>query len=128
MKLQAYKQGSALGGNQKLQPCYYRPFPITDRIGKVAYQPKLPPYAQIHNVFHVSLLKPAHHPIQAIPTLPISNTSTTLLPQAILDHRMVKRHNAPTVQLLIHWKDKSPANEYWEYADELRLHFSFILP
>ena len=75
LKLQAYKQGSALGGNQKLQPRYYGPFPITDRIGKVAYQLKLPPDAQIHNVFHVSLLKPAHHPIQAIPTLPISNTA-----------------------------------------------------
>ena len=124
LKLQAYKQGSAHVGNQKLQRRYYGPFPIIDRIGNVGYQLKLPPDAQIHNVFHVSLLKPAYHPIQAIPTLPISNTCTTLLPQAILDRRMVKRHNAPAVQLLIHRKDQSPTYASWEFADELRLCFS----
>ena len=128
LKLQVYKQGTAHGGNQKLQPRYYGPFPITNCIGKVAYQLKLPPNAKIHNVFHVSLPKPAHHPIQAIPTLPISNTSTTLLPQAILDRRMVKRHSAPAIQLPIHWKDQSPANASWEFADEFRLRFpSFFL-
>ncbi|RVW23895.1 hypothetical protein CK203_094649 [Vitis vinifera] len=102
---------------------YYGPFKVIDRIGTVAYQLQLPPDAQIHNVFHVSLLKPAHASIQACSSLPISNTSTTLLPQAILDRRLVKRHNVPTVQLLIHWVDKSPADASWEFADDLKRRF-----
>ena len=102
LKLQAYKQVSMHSGGPKLQPRYYGPFKVIDRIGTVAYQLQLPPDAQIHNVFHVSLLKPAHASIQACSSLPISNTSTTLLPQAILDRRLVKRHNVPAVQLLIH--------------------------
>ncbi|KAL6312566.1 hypothetical protein AAG906_005983 [Vitis piasezkii] len=123
LKLQAYKQVSMHSGGPKLQPRYYGPFKVIDRIGTVAYQLQLPPDAQIHNVFHVSLLKPAHASIQACSSLPISNTSTTLLPQAILDRRLVKRHNVPAVQLLIHWVDKSPADASWEFADDLKRRF-----
>ncbi|RVW78323.1 Retrovirus-related Pol polyprotein from transposon 17.6 [Vitis vinifera] len=123
LKLQAYKQVSMHSGGPKLQPRYYGPFKVIDIIGTVAYQLQLPPDAQIHNVFHVSLLKPAHASIQACSSLPISNTSTTLLPQAILDRRLVKRHNVPAVQLLIHWVDKSPADASWEFADDLKRRF-----
>ncbi|RVW97716.1 Transposon Ty3-G Gag-Pol polyprotein [Vitis vinifera] len=123
LKLQAYKQVSMHSGGPKLQPRYYGPFKVIDRIGTVAYQLQLPPDAQIHNVFHVSLLKPAHASIQACSSLPISNTSTTLLPQAILDRRLVKIHNVPAVQLLIHWVDKSPADASWEFADDLKRRF-----
>ncbi|RVW71683.1 Transposon Ty3-I Gag-Pol polyprotein [Vitis vinifera] len=123
LKLQAYKQVSMHSGGPKLQPRYYGPFKVIDRIGTVAYQLQLPPDAQIHNVFHVSLLKPAHASIQACSSLPISNTSTTLLPQAILDRRLVKRHNVPAVQLLIHWVDKSPTDASWEFADDLKRRF-----
>ncbi|RVW97424.1 Transposon Ty3-G Gag-Pol polyprotein [Vitis vinifera] len=122
MKIQADKNSMHSGG-PKLQPRYYGPFKVIDRIGTVAYQLQLPPDAQIHNVFHVSLLKPAHASIQACSSLPISNTSTTLLPQAILDRRLVKRHNVPAVQLLIHWVDKSPADASWEFADDLKRRF-----
>ncbi|WKA01485.1 hypothetical protein VitviT2T_019765 [Vitis vinifera] len=48
---------------------------------------------------------------------------TTLLPQAILDRRLVKRHNVPAVQLLIHWVDRSPADASWEFADDLKRRF-----
>ncbi|RVW67108.1 Retrovirus-related Pol polyprotein from transposon 17.6 [Vitis vinifera] len=123
LKLQAYKQVSMHSGGPKLQPRNYGPFKVIDRIGTVAYQLQLPPDAQIHNVFHVSLLKPAHASIQDCSSLPISNTSTTLLPQAILDRRLVKRHNVPAVQLLIHWVDKSPADASWEFADDLKRRF-----
>ena len=42
----------------KLAPRRHGPFQIVKRVGKVAYQLKLPEQWQIHNVFHVNLLSP----------------------------------------------------------------------
>ena len=42
----------------KLNPRFIGPFEILDRIGKVAYRLALPPkLANVHNVFHVSMLR-----------------------------------------------------------------------
>ena len=42
----------------KLAKRYYGPFQILERINETAYQLKLPDSWQIHNAFHVGLLKP----------------------------------------------------------------------
>ncbi|KAA0040658.1 hypothetical protein IC582_025605 [Cucumis melo] len=39
---------------------YEGPFSIIERVGKAAYKVELPPKLKIHNVFHVSMLKPFH--------------------------------------------------------------------
>ena len=45
----------------KLSPWYVGPSKILDRIGEVAYRFALPPqFANVHNVFHVSMLKKYH--------------------------------------------------------------------
>ena len=41
----------------KLAPQYCGPFQILERVGPVAYRLALPSHIQVHNVFHVSLLK-----------------------------------------------------------------------
>lgn len=63
VKLQPYRQTSLSGAKyHKLAKRYYGPYLILERIGPVAYKLALPPHAKIHDVFHVSLLKPHEGP------------------------------------------------------------------
>ncbi len=46
------------GRKRKLTPRFVGPFPITERIGKLAYRVELPDkMAGVHNVFHISHLR-----------------------------------------------------------------------
>ena len=47
-------------GTRKLYLLWLDPFPITDKVGAVAYQLETLPHYRLHNTFHVSLLKPAY--------------------------------------------------------------------
>ena len=56
--LQPYHQLSVTQGRyHKLCKHYYGPYPILERISKVAYHVGLPTGSRIHPVFHISILK-----------------------------------------------------------------------
>jgi hypothetical protein len=50
-----------LGSFTKMEAKFYAPFEILDRIRLVAYMLALPASMNVHNVFHVSLLKKYVH-------------------------------------------------------------------
>uniref|UniRef100_A0A2N9G868 Reverse transcriptase domain-containing protein n=1 Tax=Fagus sylvatica TaxID=28930 RepID=A0A2N9G868_FAGSY len=58
LRLQPFRQKSMNRKHGKLAPKFYGPFQIVEKVGAVAYRLELPEEAQIHNVFHVSCLKP----------------------------------------------------------------------
>lgn len=85
----------------------------------MAYRLDLPPSAQIHPVFHVSLLKKAATPVShpsVLPTLPRFQCQ----PLKILDSRVTKRRNRAVGQVLVQWQDLPVENATWEYRDEFQ--------
>ncbi|XP_044478762.1 uncharacterized protein LOC123205787 [Mangifera indica] len=125
VKLQPYRQVTMHSGNQKFQPRYFSPFTILDKVGAVAYRLQLPTDAAIHDVFHVSLLRPAYSRVVVSPTLPPQFTPQRW-PQCILDRKMVRRRNIPAVKLLIQWPNETHETTIWEFADTIRNQFLFF--
>ncbi|KAM1116280.1 hypothetical protein TB2_006707 [Malus domestica] len=107
----------------KLQPRYYGPYEICEKIGKVAYKLNLPPNTKIHPVFHVSHLKkqlgskvvPQNVLPQVVEDGLVGNT-----PVAVLARRIYKKGNVAGVQLLVKWQDQEESEATWEDFDEFK--------
>jgi hypothetical protein len=121
LKLQGYRQHSVQKRqHQKLAPKFYGPYRIIKQISLVAYRLALPPKAKIHDIFHVSVLKKwvgVGIPVQD--DLPLLSQDSKLTPQAILDQRIQQGNT----EVLVHWKELSPADATWEPLLDLQLHF-----
>ncbi|KAM2118243.1 hypothetical protein ACFX1R_011686 [Malus domestica] len=107
----------------KLQPRYYGPYEILEKIGPVVYKLKLPSETRIHPVFHVSCLKrqlgPTIIPQTELPKV-TDDGLTHNIPQAIIARRMYRKGNAAGVQVLVQWKDQEETSSTWEDFDEFQ--------
>lgn len=99
---------------------------MVDKIGSVAYKLDLPEHSLIHPVFHVSQLKPFtpnYSPVyRELPKL-VDLGALDVLPEKVLDRRLVKKGNQAIPQVLIKW-DKLPEDAAtWEDLNVLKQHF-----
>ena len=127
LKLQPHRQVTVrMGRYNKLNPKYYGPFQIIQKVGKVAYKLELPNTSQIHPVFHVSQLKRYKGPVpNATSVLPQLNAEGELesVPVEILDRKLGKVGNSAQVFVLVRWSNGTNEDATWELHNELTKRF-----
>jgi hypothetical protein len=119
LRLQPYRQTSvAFRSSLKLSPRFFGPFKIMAKVGTVAYRLDLPAGTQIHNVFHVSLLRKHFGPLELpIVSLPPVSADVQILPEpeVILDRRVVQKGKyRPKTEVLVQWKGAGRDDATWE--------------
>lgn len=96
----------------------FGPYQIIEKVGSIAYKLALPLGSQIHNVFHVSLLRKHLGSVPlASPRLPPVSETSTLLPQpeAILDRRVIRKGTyRPKPQILVKRAGAPVEDATWE--------------
>lgn len=132
LRLQPFRQVTvAFRKNAKLAPKYFGPYQVVQKVGPVAYKLDLPLHSKIHPVFHVSLLKKRLGSGALIQTdLPLTGEDGQLQlePLAILDRKLVNRHNRPHTLVLVQWSNSIPEDATWESWSELHQRFPHFQP
>lgn len=119
LKIQPYRQLTvARKAFTKLSPKFYGPFEVISRIGKGSYKLRLPEGTQIHDVFHVSLLK-AHKG-----TRPDNNPSLPpILQGRVVPAKPIRllraRTRGGTRQVLAKWTEDVEDDATWEDTEKL---------
>ena len=113
--------------SQKFQPHYIGPFKISEVISPTSYRLELPQEMKIHNVFHISLLKPYHQNDEQKfperqqtqpPPLTIDGEEEWEV-ESILDHRITRKGNQITTEYLVKWKGFPDYDSTWEPVTNL---------
>ena len=104
--------------SKKLLPRFGGPYPIKERIGKVAYKLEFPDSIRAHSVIHVSGLKPYHSTSDDLVKPPpiIVNDSEEYEVEKILDSKLFR--GKP--RYLVKWKGYDLYDATWEPAENLR--------
>ena len=106
-------------GTRKLLMKWMGPFKVTEKIGEnaVAYRLELPENFKVHDMFHVSLLKPYHsngtyNPPP--PTLMVDGEEEFEVAEILAHKPQGKKETDPKVKYLVKWKDFADEHNSWE--------------
>jgi hypothetical protein len=118
LRLQSYKQTSLkVEHYHKLAPKFYGPYTVLKRVGQVAHQLDFPNHSKLHPIFHVSCLKKvigAKCQIQTNLSELVEEGSIWLQLEAVLDQRERRLRQRTIKEVLVQWKDTTPADATWE--------------
>jgi hypothetical protein len=105
---------SLKGGARKLMPKWVGPFPVSAVVNPVAYRLELPAHWRIHDVFHVSLLKPyrSDGTVQPPPPPELVDGEPEWEVEAIL--AQVPKQGRRPARYLVRWKGYAPVHDSWE--------------
>jgi len=127
LKLQPYTQSSVANRPfPKLAKKYFGPFRVLERIGDVAYRLDLLDGSKIHNVFHISQLKPFNADYSPVyEALPVTTglEAAAAIPQSVVDKRLVKKGNSAIPQVRVTWTGLPLATTTWEDYQVLKQRF-----
>ena len=125
LKVSPWKGKIRFGKKGKLSPRFIGPFEILKRVGEVAYKVALPPELEhIHNVFHISVLRPykpdyrhviSYEPIQVEKNLTYEET-----PIQILDRKEQTLRNKVISSVKVVWRNHDTEEATWELEDKMR--------
>ncbi|XP_049932475.1 uncharacterized protein LOC116249967 isoform X1 [Nymphaea colorata] len=122
LKRLSLRQKSLLGQPySKLLPRYYGPYPVLQKIGRVAYRLALPATALVHPVFHVTRLK-LH--VGELPEQIEHVPDQLPRPHRILRHRYVQRQGRTRHEVLVEWEGPDQGTS-WEEFDQIAHRFPY---
>ncbi|GAB2297787.1 hypothetical protein Dimus_038493 [Dionaea muscipula] len=133
LRVSLWKGVIRFGKRGKLSPRFIGPFKILDRIGVVSYRVALPPsLADVHNVFHVSMLRRyMHSPTHVIDFEPLrvrEDLTYEEQPVEILDSR-VKTLKSKSVSLVkVLCRNHAVEEATWEREKEIRERYPHLFP
>lgn len=114
-------------GARKLKPRFMGPFHVIQPVGSAAVKLDIPKsWSRVHNVFHVSLVKPylgaekakaqqevAPPPVQWLDGEPIYRV------EKLLESRQVKKGRKTVTEYLVRWEGYSSEHDTWEPRSNL---------
>ncbi|WMV09944.1 hypothetical protein MTR67_003329 [Solanum verrucosum] len=118
---------------RKLSPRYVGPYKILKRIGKVAYELESPTeLAEIHPVFHISLLKKCvGDPASIVPLESVAvkdSLSYKDVPVEILDHQVRRLRNKEVDSVKVLWRSQSVEGATWEAEAAMKAKYHHLFP
>ena len=106
-----------LKGCHKLDPKFYGPYKVVQKIDFIAYKLELPPSFHVHPVFHVCCLKKMIGTnIRAQIVLPKLDNQVSIIfqPKAILNGSTHHLHSRSLTEVLIQWHIMQPEDSTWQ--------------